>query len=490
MSLRSKTISSLKWTAIERAGVQGLTFIVQIILARILLPEEFGIVATVAIILALASVLTDGGLGAALVQNPDIDRKDISTVFFMNVGVSLATLVLLTLLAPMIASYFREPVLERIVPALGLGVCFAAFGQTQLQMLQRNMEFKRLVHISIPSNIVAGATGIAMALTGFGVWALVGQRLSRSATFSVCAWRVCSPDWRPRLEFSVSSLKKMAGFSLSILSVTMLNRLAKNLHGLVIAKAFSMQELGFYNRAQSFQKQPINALASSLQKVFFPVFSKIQNDNSRIRNALRVGVPLLAFSTIPAMFWLIAVAEPLIRVVLTDKWLPSVPFLQVVPLLGIVYPLATLKMNVIKSKGNSHLIFWLGVTKQSIQLVTLFFTWRYGIMWMILGQLGASLVNMLLNDFIASRLITYSIREQLTDWIPYAGCSAMALLVVSLAPVTVDSQLLILLFQTALFFATYLAACWLFSLDGLRMLQIPANRLGQLLSNKKQVESE
>ena len=471
MSLKKKTVSSLKWTLLERFSGRVLAFAIQVILAWLLLPEDFGIVATVAIILVIASVLTEGGMGAALIQKKDIDRIDISTVFFLNIFISLTILVVLTFASPLVANFFEEPILRYLLPVLAIGVFLSAFGQTQLQMLNRNLEFKRLFSISIPALVISGITGIAMALTGFGVWALVGQRLTRSFVMSSCAWAYCNPEWRPRAEFSLASLKKISGFSLSMLSVNLLYKTAQNIHGLVIAKAFSMSDLGFYNRAQSFQKQPVMGLTAALQKVFFPVFSRIQNDNQRIRSALRKGIPLMAFIVMPAMIWLIAVAEPLVIVVLGQKWLPSVPYLQVVPLFGCIFPLAALKMNVITGKGKSRLILMLGIFKQSLQLVVLFFTWRYGIMVMILGQLASGAFNMLLNDVVIARLIDYPLRKQVFDWMPsFVGALIALAACLPLQYFIQTSPPIELLLRSALFVAVYLLYGAIIRLDGMALI--------------------
>ena len=467
MSLEKTTLAGLKWTVLERFSNQFIGFTVNIILARLLLPAEFGVVATVAVILVLAAVITDGGMGSAIVQSHQIERKDISTVFFMNLAIALVIFAGLTWSSPRIADYFGEPVLKYVLPALALGIVISALGQTQIQMLQKNMEFSRLMKISLPGTVFGGGLGIAMALLGMGVWSLVGQRLAQTLVFTSLVWKICNPEWRPRAEFSFGSLKKLSGFSLARLTTTFIHQLTRNLQPLIIAKSYSMVDLAFYNRAESFQKQPCLAVTSSLNRVMFPVFAQIQHDNTKIRTALRRGIPILAFLIVPAMFWLIAVAEPLIRVLLTDKWIDSVPYLQIFPLLGISYCISAVKLNVINGKGLSKLVLILGIVKPLLQISVLLVTWRYGITAMLIGQIAVSWFNLFLNELVVSRVIGFSLWSQWWDWFPYVFTSLFACLVASWIhlPDTI-LPIFTLSLRTLIFGVMYLLLFFLLKLPG------------------------
>ena len=473
---------------LERFGVQAISFGTQILLARILLPEEFGIVATVAIILALATVFTDSGMGSALIQNPDINKTDLSTVFTLNLLLSILIFAGLSLSGPAIARFFEAPVLVYVLPALAIGIVITAIGQTQMSMLQKNMEFDRLLKISIPASVASAVIGISMALSGWGVWALVGQRLTQNFVFTAGIWKFCNPEWRPRLGFSMASLKKIAGFSAAKLTNQVFRQVARNLHGVVIAKAYSMGDLAFYNRAGAFQKQPITAFSSSLNRVMFPVFSEIQHDNRRIRKALRRGIPPMAFLIVPAMFWLIAVAEPLILFLLTDKWLESIPYLRVFPLIGIAFCFSAIKNNVINGKGLTKTILVMGTIKPTIQMITLWFTWPHGIMVMLIGQVCCAWFNTMLNDLVLSRLIDLPIRKQLVDWIPYLTFSLISCACSSLIPlVGIMPPLMLLVLQTLVFGAIYLGLCRMFRVAGMRFI---IEKLSPMLNrNREQADS-
>ncbi|MEM7452742.1 MAG: lipopolysaccharide biosynthesis protein [Planctomycetota bacterium] len=479
MSLKERTLNSLGWTILERIGVRTVTFGVQILLARILLPEEFGIVSTVAIILIIARVLTEGGLGSAIIQNQKVERIDISTVFFLNLLISCVVFVGLTAMSPWFADFFEKPELRNVLPVLAVGIVIAAFGQIQVQMLNKNMEFKRLLKISLPSTILSGIAGIGMALAGFGVWALVGLRLVQNFVFTVTVWMFCNPEWRPRFEFSFGSVRKLAGFGFARLFTNLTFQTTRNLYGLVIAKAYGMSDLAFYNRAQSFQKQPVTAIVSSLNRVMFPVFSEIQHDNARMRTALRKGIPAIVFIVIPAMVLLMTVAEPLIQVLLTEKWIESVPYLQICPLLGICYCVNSIKMNVITGKGNPKLIFALGVIRPGLQLLVLWLTWKHGVMAILIGQVAVPIFNtFFINDIIIRRIIDFPLRQQWSDWLPYFGVSAVAAGLASLlnlAPLPLP--ILQLIAQTLIFTIIYLGLCYSLKLSGMAFVIDRAKRI-------------
>ena len=469
MSIRTDTIGSLKWTALEQIAVRATTFGVQIVLARLLLPEEFGIVAVVTIVLALVAAFTDGGMGSALIQNKNIDRKDVSTVFVMNLLTSLLLFFAVSFSSDSIARFYEEPRLAPILPFLAFGIVISAFGQTQLQMLMKNLEFKRLLRITMPSTIGGGMVGIVMAAFGFGVWALVAMRMVQAFVQSACVWVFCNPEWRPKIEFYPSSIRKIAGFSLAKLFTDLLYRVSMNLHGLIIGKAFGMASLGFYNRAKSFQTQPISALMTALNRVLFSVFSKNQDDKKKLRRSLEKGVPLLAFVVVPAMFWLMTVAKPLVLVLLTAKWLPSVPLLRVLPLFGIAGAISAPHMNVIDGLGKSKLIVGTAVIKQSLQIGTVCLTWPFGLMAMVIGQVTCAFVNLSINQYVAANCLDdYPFLNRTMAWFRYVLIGAFGFgLGWMVELLKFENQFLLLTAQTIVLLGFYLSATWLAGLPGI-----------------------
>lgn len=468
----------------------GVNFCVQILLARIIAPENFGIIATVAILLQILSVLVEGGLGAALVQRREITRTDISTAFYLNVAISLIVMAGLIIWAPEIAEYFREPLLTEVLPILAVVLCVAAAGQAQMQMLIKNLDFKKLAWISFPATLISSGIAISTALLGYEIWALVLLRLSYEIMSTSLLWLFCPRDICPNFRFSLNSLRKLAGLSFGILGSNLIMRITRNLIDLIIARVFGAQQLAFYNRARFFQKAPTEPMVGILNRVLFPVFSEIQDDNARIRQSLRNGIPMLMFFISPVMFFLIASAPALVIVLLTEKWLPTAEYLRVVPLFGITFSLAAIKSNVIRAKGNGQLIFVLSLIRNGISIGVLSLTWQYGIMAMIVGQLACYIVNMLINDFWTARYIQYPMFLQIWDWIFYvllgAGCAGLAWGVEQLP---LDSALLVLGMQALIFTSTYVGICLLSKArgltDGLQMLSNLAGVGNQFLSKSK-----
>ena len=460
MSLKKKTTQGLLWSFVERFGVLGVSFVVQIVLMRLIAPENFGVIATVIILLQILSVIIEGGFGPALIQRKDISRTDISTAFYLNVGLSLAVMVGLILGAPTIAAYFKQPELEQILPLLALTLCFSAGGQAQLQMLMKGLKFKKLAWISLPATLISSAIAIAMAYKGFEIWALVFLRLSYELITTCLVWLTCPVEIRPNFRFSFRSFHKLSGLSMGILGSNLLMRVTRNLIDLIIARVFGAEQLAYYNRARFFQKAPTEPVVGILNRVLFPVFSEIQDDNAKIRQSLRNGVPMLMFFISPIMFFLIASAPALIVVLLTKTWLPTAEYLRIVPLFGITFSLAAIKSNVIRAKGNGRLIFILSLFRNALSIAMLYFTWQHGIMAMIIGQAICYLINMFLNDFWTSRYIQYPMLSQIWDWLFYVtlgACSALAAYTIEL--LQFESALLVLSMQTLVFSGMYLTVC-------------------------------
>ena len=446
--------------------MQGTSALVQLILANLILPEFFGVIATVAILLVILGALVDGGFGAALVQRQNITRTDISTVFYFNVATSLMIFVIMCFSSGSLAGYFKEPLLESVIPWLAFGVVLASVGQTQMQMLTKQLDFKGLALLSFPATLIGGTVGVVMALAGMNVWALVGMRLVNHACFSAGLWWKCPRELQPNFQFSFASLKRLSGLSLGILGSSLLAKITRNLIGLITMKVFGSAQMAFYTQARFFQKTPTEPLASILNRVLFPVFSEIQGDNEKIKRSLRRGIPILMFVVAPVMFFLIGAAKPLILVLLNDNWLPTVSYLRIVPVIGITFSLAAIKNNVIRSKGDGLLIFILSLARNSLSIIALYFSWSYGVMAMIIAQIVVYVFNMFLNDFFTSRYVGYTMYQQVCDWMPYVLVAAICAGVCWAAEAVIDNNWLLLTVQTVLFASLYLLICVKLRLQG------------------------
>ena len=423
-------------------------------------PEEWGIIATAMIVLSILGVIIDGGFGAALIQRKQISRTDVSTVMYMNVALACIGFFFLLVAAKPIAVYFNQPDLTWIIPTLSITLLVASFGQSQSQMLSKGLHFKLLAKLTIPSILSGGLVGITMACFGFKAGALIGQQITINCVRTILLWVVCPRELQPNFGFSFSSFKKLAGFSFGVLGNSLLHRGTQNMTGLIVAKSFGAADLGFYNRARFFQQAPTTPLLRLLNRVLFPVFSEIQDDKTRLKSALRTGIPIAIGCVAPLMFWLIATAEPLILVVLTDVWSESTQYLRVVPLMGITLLLSGIKSNVIRSQGDGRLIFLLSLYRNAIILIGLLITWRFGIMAMIVGQVVCYCMNMIVNDYFTQRYTGYTMVEQWMDWTPYILLSCFsALLALPIAWTSISSSLVVLILQSLVFALAYGIGC-------------------------------
>ena len=431
------------------------------------------------IVLNILSVFVDAGFGAALIQRKNISRTDISTVFYLNVGIAIAVVAFLIGTRQAIADYFAEPELVWVVPALSLSLLAASFGQAQSQMLTKTLNFKLLTQLSFPSILLGGTVGVAMAWFGANIWALIAQQVTANGVRSLLLWQKCPKEIRPDFNFSFNSLKKLIGFSSGVFGGALLRRITQNLAGLIIAKSFGSEDLAFYDRARLFQKSTTTPLVGMINRVLFPVFSEIHDDKPRMKSALRSGVPLAIGCTAPLMFWMMATAEHLVVVALGDAWRQSIQYLRIVPIMGITLVLSGIKANVVRSQGNGKLVFFLSIFRNSLVIVGLLLTWQFGIMAMIVGQIVCFLINMFVNEFFTFRYTGYTMVEQWRDWLPSVLLSiAAAIISLTVYFASIESHFLNLIIQSVVFAIAYLLSCKLFNLEICQRLIQLGKRIG------------
>jgi O-antigen/teichoic acid export membrane protein len=485
MSLRRKTQLGVFWSAIERIGDQGTAFLVQLVLMRLLFPSDFGTIAVVSVFLLLAQTFIDSGLGAALVQKKEVSRIDVSSIFTFNLIVSVVAVMMMWLAAPWMATFYGMPLLRQVVPVLSLTLIINAFAITQNHLLARELRFKTLALISIPSALLAGVVGIAMALLQSGIWSLVGHRIAHRLLRTVLLWMTSS--MRPRLGLSLASLRAMIPFGSGLLASEVVRQIFDNLYTLVIGRFYSAADLGFYSRANAFQYTPTTLLCGIANRVLFPVFSSIQDQNERLRLAMRTVMPTVAFVVLPFMTFLVVAGRPLVLIVFTDKWLPCVPYLQVLAFIGMLYPMHTINLNILRSKGRSDLIFGLGIVKNGLRVVSVLLTYSLGISAMIIGELIVSLVSTAINAYCTGLFIAYPVRKQLADILPNVGVSALsggaAYLV---GHFWTGSDPWLLACQSTVLVSTYVFLSWLLRLPAFKQC---AQMLGDYVAMSRQAVS-
>ncbi|MFC1793544.1 lipopolysaccharide biosynthesis protein [Planctomycetota bacterium] len=421
--LKTKALHGLFWAFFERAGEQGIQFIISIILARLLFPEQFGLIGMLVIFMMIAETFLNSGFGPALIQKKDATHIDECSIFYFNILVGFLAAGLLCVAAPWIADFYNQPLLTPLTRALSLNLIINAFGLIQITLLTKHIDFKTQLKVSVIAAVLSGTIGITMAFNGFGIWSLVAYSLSSNLFRTTLLW--LSTTWRPSLVFSLKALRDMFGFGSRLLIAGLVRTIFDNLYLVVIGKLFSAGDLGYYARAKRLEGVPRTNLSGVVNKVTFPVLSTIQDEPVRLKRALRKALTTLALFNFPMMIGLALIARPLVIVLLTEKWLPCVPYLRLLCITGLLYPLHAVNLNLLLAKGRSDLSLRLTVIKNAAKVVVLVITCRFGIEAILWGQIALSVCAYWLNAYYTKKLVGYGVAEQLCDVAPYLGGAVM-----------------------------------------------------------------
>ncbi|TKC03706.1 lipopolysaccharide biosynthesis protein [Pedobacter frigoris] len=424
MSLRKKTMSGLVWTFVQQFSVQFIGFGITIILARILLPSEFGLIAMLSLFIAIGNSLLESGLASSLIRSSELTQEDYSTVFFFNLGGSIVIYGIVYLLAPYVALFYHQEVLTLILRVYALDFILNAFFGVQNARLTKEMNFKIQMKIQIPSVFIGGLLGVFLALRGYGVWSLVWMGLFQSFLSTVMHW--VYSGWLPDFVFSRRCFKRHFHFGYKMTLTGLLEILYKNIYVLIIGKGYSAAQLGFYSRAESVSQLPIGNIAAVINKVTYPMFASIVDDDVKLKMVYKKLMQQVLFWNAPVLILLAVIAEPLFRFLLTDKWLPAAPYFQILCFAGIMYPLHAYNLNILKVKGRSDLILKLEFIKKAICVVGIVCVIPFGIYGLLYFQLMFNFLGYYINSIYSGKLIDYSIKEQLQDITPIIATSAFA----------------------------------------------------------------
>ncbi len=421
MSLRQRTLNATFWSGVDVISRQGLRFGISIMLARLLAPSEFGLLGMLSLFVALAGAFVDSGFSSALIQRRDVSQTDLSSVFYFNIILGAMMALAVTVAAPWIAAFYEIPLLTPLARLSALSLFIGSFGSVQLALRTRDLDFKTQTKISIITVVLSGGLGVTLAWHGYGVWSLAWQGVASAFISTVLFW-IMRP-WRPSLMFSIASLRALWSFGSSLLFSGLLNALFSKLHLLLIGKLYSPADLGFYTRAHSTQQLPTHLLSSVVSRVAFPLFSSVQDDPGALRKGLRKAVSSLMMINLPMMLGIAVTARPLVLFVFGDKWEPSIPYLQLLCIAGVLWPLHVINLNVLKAMGRSDLFFRLDVIKKVLLLSILLITFRIGILAIAWGQILLSVLSFLLNAYYLGKLLDYSAVKQVRDFSPYLLCA-------------------------------------------------------------------
>lgn len=416
MSLRKKSITGVFWTFLQQFSGQAITFVVSIFLARILMPEDFGLIGMIGVFLAVSQVLANSGLTQSIIRQSKPTQSDYSTVFFFNIVVSVILYIILFLCAGFIADFYKQPVLTNIIRVIGLTFIINAFGAVQFTRLTKQMDFKTQMMVTVPSLVISGAVGIYLAYNGYGVWTLVYMSIVQAILQTV---QVCIHSrWMPSWEFSKRRFKYHFGFSYKLGLSGLINTIFNDIYQIVIGKYFAPAQVGFYTRAVTMKNLPVSNISSAINRVTYPMFAEIKNDNIRLKSAYKIIMQSIVFAACPIMIYLAVVAEPLFRLIFTEKWLPAVPYFQILCSTAFLYPLHSYNLNIIMVKGRSDLFLKLEIIKKIVIVIMILFAISYGIIALLIGQVISSIIALFINSYYSGKFISYPLIEQLKDIAP------------------------------------------------------------------------
>ncbi len=412
-NLKQKSIDGVIWNLLEKIGVQMIKLVLGVILARLLTPGDYGLIGMITVFIAISSIFIDSGFGLAYIQKKDADDVDASTIFYFNLFVSTTLFAVLWLAAPFIANFYDEEQLTQLIRVLAVVLIINSFGLIQITKLNKEVNFKKKTILMLISAVASGGAGIFAALQGFGVWSLVVQKITKSAIDSVGLWLFYK--WRPLFVFSIASLKSLLSFSTWALFLGILTAIFDNIYLIVIGKFFPAAQLGFYTKAKQFEQVASQTPSHAVGVVAFPVFSKLQDDKVSLKKAIKKFSGHTMFFVAPLVAVLFVIAEPLFLLLLTDKWGPMIPYFKLLLIAGVLYPIHMVNVQVLSAQGKMKLNFNISMVKNSFRVLNIIIMYRFGVIYIIYGEIFFSYVALVINTYYTKKLVNYGLMEQLKD---------------------------------------------------------------------------
>ena len=415
-SLKDRAINSMLWVTIDKTGGYFLLFVSNLILARLLMPEDFGCIAMLHVFLAIADIIIHGGFGTALIQKKDPTHLDYASVFYINLSISGILYFILFVSAPTIARFYSMPLLSTVLRVQAIELMINSFSVVQLSILKKNLQFKALAIRNILSSLLGLVACIVCASCGMGVWSLVVNVLVSRLTGVLLLWRASS--WRPSLDFSWQSVRELFGFGGFMMLSSLISTIYNELQSLLVGKFYSAADLGYVNQAKKLEGIPAGALSSIVTQVSFPVFSKIQDDVNALRYGIRKNIKSIQYVNLPMMLLLMVIAEPLIELLYGERWIASVPYFQILcisQLLGVIIPL---NMSVISAKGEGKLYLFIQLIKSGFSIAVIILSVRHGIYALMIALAMIPLFEFIVCSLANHKLIKYGLLSQLYDMLP------------------------------------------------------------------------
>lgn len=415
-SLKQKATVGILWSAVDKFAVQTGHFVVGIVLARILMPTDFGLIGMLSIFIAISSAFVDSGMGSGLVQRQERTDKDFSTVFVFNFAVSSFFFLILFFSAPLISSFYEEPQLINLTRVLSINLIINSLAIVQRSKLTIQLDFKSFAKVNVIGIIVGGSSGILAATNGLGVWSLVIQTLLGSVANVVSLWYFSK--WKPSLQFSQESFRALFGYGSNLLIAGLYAKTLQNVYNITIGKAYTASELGLYTRAKGFSEIASGTVTRILHQVTFPILASVQNDKDRLIYIYSSMIRMAAFVIFPVMTLIALLAEPIVLLLLTDKWEGIIPLLQWMVFARIFYPISAINMNILNAVGRSDLFLKVDLSKFPIIAIALAITIPFGVKAMIIGQVVTAFIAFGINAYLPGKYYGYGVIKQLQDIFP------------------------------------------------------------------------
>lgn len=414
--MNNNVVKNFLWRFFERCGAQFVTLIVSIVLARILTPSDFGTVSLIMVFTTILQVFVDSGLGTALIQKKDADDLDFSSVFYFNFAICLILYLGMFIASPFIAKFYKDISLTPIIRVISLTIVMSGVKGIQQSYVSRNMLFKKFFFATLGGTLFSAVLGIGMAYAGFGVWSIVAQQLSNTAIDTLILW--ITVDWRPKRMFSWQRLKSLLSYGWKLLVSSLLDTIYNNLRNLIIGKIYTSSDLAYYNQGDKFPKVIVMNINASIDSVLLPSMSGEQENKDRVKSMTRRAIKTSTYIMAPLMMGLLFCAEPIVRLLLTDKWLPCVPYLRIFCFTYMFWPIHTANLNAIKAMGRSDLFLKLEIIKKVVGLILLFITMRISVMAMAYSLIFSGILSQIINSWPNWKLLNYNYLEQLRDILP------------------------------------------------------------------------
>jgi O-antigen/teichoic acid export membrane protein len=415
-TLKKKTAKGVLWSSFERFSVQGVMFVVMIVMARRLTPNDYGLIGMLTIFISVSQSLINSGFSQALIRKQNRTEVDNSTAFYYNICVGFFLYLILFICAPLIADFYNEPSLTALTRVLGLSIIFNSFTIVQQSLLSQKIDFRTLAKASFISAISSGFVGISLTYLGFGVWSIVAQQLVNLGLNAILLWILSG--WKPKWTYSWTSFRELFGFGSKLLASGLLETLYQNIYLIVIGKIFKASELGYYTRAYHFSTFPSSNITGVLQRVTYPILCTLQDDNIRLASVYRRFLRISAFIVFPLMVGLSAVAKPMVLFMLNEQWLYSATLLQIICFGMMWYPIHSINLNLLQVKGRSDLFLRLEILKKIIGIIILCITIPLGLIAMCYGTIVSSLLSLVINTYYTGKLIRVGFIRQMMDLFP------------------------------------------------------------------------